>query len=47
MRSRFTEKREDIVPRSLRDLMAAEAAQPRDDERRRRRRRTMTVRRVT
>ncbi|WP_165966227.1 hypothetical protein [Actinomadura sp. 7K534] len=50
MRSPFTDRREDIVPRSLRDLLATEAAQaprPADDRRRRRQRRTMTNRRVT
>ncbi|GAA2125822.1 hypothetical protein [Actinomadura napierensis] len=49
-RSRFTERREDIVPRTLRDLIAADAARPgdrADDDRRRRRRRTTAVRRVT
>ncbi|MDL4816622.1 hypothetical protein [Actinomadura opuntiae] len=47
-RSRFTERREDIVPRTLRDLLATEVA-PRvpGDGRRRRRRRTTAVRRVT
>lgn len=47
MRSPFTDRREDIVPRSLRDLLAAEASQAANDQPRRRQRRTMTVRRVT
>ncbi|XRQ07153.1 hypothetical protein ACN3XK_63305 [Actinomadura welshii] len=47
MRSPFTDRREDIVPRSLRDLLAAEASQPGKEKRRRRQRRTMTTRRVT
>ncbi|WP_165978447.1 hypothetical protein [Actinomadura darangshiensis] len=47
MRSPFTDRREDIVPRTLRDLLAAEAAQAADEKPRRRQRRTMTVRRVT
>jgi hypothetical protein len=47
-RTRFAERREDIVPRTLRDLIAADAAQHLDgDGRRRRRRRIMPVRRVT
>ncbi|GAA0245776.1 hypothetical protein GCM10009527_048100 [Actinomadura nitritigenes] len=46
-RSRFAERREDIVPRTLRDLIAADAAQRHEDGRRRRRRRIMPVRRVT
>jgi hypothetical protein len=47
-RTRFAEKREDIVPRTLRDLIAADAAQRLDEDgRRRRRRRIMTARRVT
>ncbi|QKG23847.1 hypothetical protein [Actinomadura verrucosospora] len=47
-RSRFTDRREDIVPRTLRDLIAADAAQRLDEGgRRRRRRRAMTARRVT
>ncbi|MEU8798059.1 hypothetical protein [Spirillospora sp. NPDC048819] len=47
MRSPFTDRREDIVPRSLRDLLATEASQAANDKLRRRRRKTMTVRRVT
>ncbi|WP_165950391.1 hypothetical protein [Actinomadura sp. GC306] len=50
MRSPFTDRREDIVPRSLRDLLATEAAQAArtaNEKRRRRQRRTMTNRRVT
>ncbi|MEU6751326.1 hypothetical protein ABZ914_34365 [Spirillospora sp. NPDC046719] len=46
-RTRFAEKREDIVPRTLRDLIAADAARLDEDGRRRRRRRIMPVRRVT
>jgi hypothetical protein len=47
-RTRFAEKREDIVPRTLRDLIAADAAHRLgEDGRRRRRRRIMTARRVT
>lgn len=46
MRSPFTEKREDIVPRSLRDLLAAEATQATDEQRRRRSLSTKTLRRV-
>jgi hypothetical protein len=46
MRSPFADRREDILPRSLADLLATEA--PRADETpRRRQRRTRTVRRVT
>ncbi|MBE1532276.1 hypothetical protein [Actinomadura algeriensis] len=48
-RSPFADRREDVVPRGLRDLLATEAgARPHgEDERRgRRRRRTMTVRRA-
>ncbi|WP_165495027.1 hypothetical protein [Actinomadura roseirufa] len=47
MRSRFTERREDIVPRSLRDLIATEAAQSADEKRRQRSRKIMTLRRRT
>ncbi|QXJ23115.1 hypothetical protein AGRA3207_004233 [Actinomadura graeca] len=47
MRSPFTDRREDIVPRTLRDLIAAEAAQAPDEQRRRRPRKTMNARRVT
>ncbi|WP_176611597.1 hypothetical protein [Actinomadura sp. WMMB 499] len=51
MRSPFTDRREDVVPRGLRDLLATEpAGHPRDDDesrrRRRRQRRIMTVRRT-
>lgn len=48
MRSPFIDRREDILPRSLRDLLAAtEAAQAAANERpRRRQRRTKTVRRA-
>lgn len=49
MRSPFADRREDVVPRDLRDLLATEpAAGPRDgDERRRRRqRKVMAVRRT-
>lgn len=47
MRSPFADRREDIVPRSLRDLLATEAGAAGKEGRRRRRRRTMTARRVT
>ncbi|MGH3239590.1 MAG: hypothetical protein ACRDNL_04365 [Spirillospora sp.] len=47
MRSPFTERREDIVPRSLRDLLAAEAPQVTNERRPRRQRKTLTARRVT
>ncbi|WP_157430319.1 hypothetical protein [Actinomadura macra] len=47
MRSPFTDRREDIVPRSLSDLIAAEAAQASDEQRRRRPRKAMNSRRVT
>lgn len=47
MRSPFTDRREDIVPRSLRDLLATEASQAGNERRRRRQRKTMTVRCVT
>ncbi|NEA27564.1 hypothetical protein [Actinomadura bangladeshensis] len=52
MRSPFIERREDILPRSLRELLAAEAAaqpgraRPGDDRPRRRQRRLRTVRRA-
>ncbi|HLV73147.1 hypothetical protein FHX41_5983 [Actinomadura hallensis] len=46
MRSPFADRREDIVPRRLRDLLAADAYQPAKEKRRRRQRRTLT-RRVT
>ncbi|MFB4305015.1 hypothetical protein [Actinomadura sp. GTD37] len=47
MRSPFTDRREDILPRSLRDLLAAEAAQAANEERPRRRQRgTRTLRRA-
>lgn len=47
MRSPFTDRREDILPRSLRDLIAAEASQAEKEAPRRRQRRTVTARRVT
>jgi hypothetical protein len=47
MRSPFTDRREDIVPRTLRDLIAADASQPAEGRRRRRQRKAMTARRVT
>ncbi|MFD0684046.1 hypothetical protein [Actinomadura fibrosa] len=47
MRSTFTDKPQDIVPRTLRDLIAADDAQAGDEKRRRRQRRAMTVRRFT
>ncbi|MGP4022939.1 hypothetical protein [Actinomadura sp. 3N407] len=47
MRSPFTDRREDIVPRSLRDLLAADASQAGNERRRRRQRKTVTARRVT
>ncbi|GAA4239317.1 hypothetical protein GCM10022254_58940 [Actinomadura meridiana] len=47
MRSPFTDRREDIVPRTLRDLIAAEASRDTDERRPRRQRKTLTVRRVT
>ncbi|MER6808242.1 hypothetical protein ABT299_03085 [Spirillospora sp. NPDC000708] len=46
-RTRFAEKREDIVPRTLRDLIAADAQRLDEDGRRHRKRRIMPVRRVT
>jgi hypothetical protein len=47
MRSPFIDRREDILPRSLRDLLAAEAAaQAADGRRRRRQRRVRTARRA-
>ncbi|HEU5028170.1 MAG TPA: hypothetical protein VFV01_24835 [Spirillospora sp.] len=47
-RTRFADRREDIVPRTLRDLIAADAAQRLDEDgHRRRKRRIMTARRVT
>lgn len=46
-RSPFTDRREDIVPRSLRDLLAAEASQAANERRRRRQRKAMAARRVT
>ncbi|MWA07333.1 hypothetical protein F8568_044815 [Actinomadura sp. LD22] len=47
-RTRFADKREDIVPRTLHDLIAADTAQRQGEEgRRHRRRRIMTARRVT
>ncbi|MEV5827304.1 hypothetical protein AB0L25_17165 [Spirillospora sp. NPDC052242] len=49
VRSPFADRREDVVPRGLRDLLAADPdAPPRggDERRRRRRRRIMTVRRA-
>ncbi|SNR38847.1 hypothetical protein [Actinomadura mexicana] len=47
MRSPFADRREDILPRSLADLLAAEAPHSADEAPRRRQRRTRTVRRVT
>ncbi|WP_171064217.1 hypothetical protein [Actinomadura soli] len=47
MRSPFTDRREDIVPRTLRDLLAADASQVTNEKRPRRQRKTLTVRRVT
>jgi hypothetical protein len=47
MRSPFTDRREDIVPRTLRDLLAAEAPDAANETPRRRQRRVRTVRRVT
>lgn len=47
MRSPFADRPEDIVPRSLRDLLATEASQVTKEKPRRRLRKTMTVRRVT
>ncbi|WP_207934566.1 hypothetical protein, partial [Actinomadura sp. KC06] len=47
MRSPFTDRREDIVPRTLRDLLATEAPQVTNERRTRRQRKTLTVRRVT
>ncbi|WP_242908411.1 hypothetical protein [Actinomadura terrae] len=47
MRSQFTDRREDILPRTLRDLIAAEATQETDEKRRRRPRKVITTRRVT
>lgn len=47
MPSAFADRPQDIVPRTLRDLLAAEAVQVKDEKRRRRQRRLRTVRRVT
>ncbi|MES9536822.1 MULTISPECIES: hypothetical protein [unclassified Actinomadura] len=47
MRSPFADRREDILPRSLADLLAADAPRAADETPRRRQRRTRTVRRVT
>ncbi|WP_157406299.1 hypothetical protein [Actinomadura chibensis] len=47
MPSAFADRPQDIVPRTLRDLLAAEASQPENGKRRRRQRRIRTVRRVT
>ncbi|GGT62901.1 MULTISPECIES: hypothetical protein [Actinomadura] len=47
MRSPFADRREDILPRSLAELLAAEASHAADEPPRRRQRRTRTVRRVT
>ncbi|NYD48422.1 hypothetical protein BJY14_004405 [Actinomadura luteofluorescens] len=47
MRSPFADRREDILPRSLADLLAAETPRTGDEAPRRRRPRPMTVRRVT
>ncbi|NKZ03103.1 hypothetical protein [Actinomadura latina] len=46
MRSPFTDRREDILPRSLRELLAAEAPQTGNERRRRRQRRLRTARRA-
>ncbi|MFA1540148.1 hypothetical protein [Actinomadura monticuli] len=46
MRSPFIDRRRDILPRTLRDLIAADAAQAAKDRPRRRQRRTKTVRRA-
>ncbi|WP_157433101.1 hypothetical protein [Actinomadura rifamycini] len=48
-RSPFADRREDIVPRGLRDLLATDPGTPprgEDERRRRRRRRVMAVRRA-
>ncbi|WP_165975861.1 hypothetical protein [Actinomadura rubrisoli] len=50
MRSAFSDRPEDIVPRTLRDLLAAEAVQApqaANEKSRRRSRKTMTLRRGT
>ncbi|MGW3767549.1 hypothetical protein [Actinomadura verrucosospora] len=47
MRSPFADRREDILPRSLADLLAAEASRTEDEAPRRRQRRTTTARRAT
>ncbi|WP_433465329.1 hypothetical protein [Spirillospora sp. CA-128828] len=47
MRSPFIDRPQDIVPRSLRDLLATEASQAANETPRRRQRRTRIVRRVT
>ncbi|GGQ01277.1 hypothetical protein BKA00_005428 [Actinomadura coerulea] len=47
MRSPFADRREDILPRSLADLLAAESSGAEDEAPRRRQRRAMTARRVT
>ncbi|WP_168221177.1 hypothetical protein [Actinomadura sp. WMMA1423] len=47
MRSPFADRREDILPRSLADLIASEPPHPAGETPRRRPRRTRTVRRGT
>lgn len=49
MRSRFTDRpanRADIVPRSLRDLLATDPTRTANERRRRRQRKTATIRRA-
>ncbi|WP_187437832.1 hypothetical protein [Actinomadura decatromicini] len=47
MPSAFADRPQDIVPRTLRDLLAVEASQAENGKRRRRQRRIKTARRVT
>ncbi|MER7545081.1 hypothetical protein [Actinomadura sp.] len=46
MRSPFTDRREDILPRTLRDLLAVDPAPASKERRRRRQRRIRTARRA-
>ncbi|WP_158581368.1 hypothetical protein [Actinomadura spongiicola] len=47
MRSPFTDRPEDIVPRTLRDLLATDPSPPTNKKRPRRQRRTNTTRGTT
>jgi hypothetical protein len=47
MRSPFTDRREDVVPRSLRDLIAAEASQDANERQPRRQRKALKARNGT